>query len=58
MEKMLQSLPRLRCQTFLEKSYLRNSALNPRIVRRHGRAPAPSCAIPLQAQGTWPDLSC
>lgn len=32
MEKMLQSLLRLRCQTFLEKTYLRNSALNPRIV--------------------------
>lgn len=34
MEKMLQSLLRLHCQAFLEKTYLRNSALNPRIVLR------------------------
>lgn len=40
MEKMLQSLLRLRCQTFLEKTYLRNSALNPRTVGRQGRVPA------------------
>lgn len=58
MEKMLQSLLRLRCQTFLEKTYLKNLALNPRIVCRHGCAPAPSCAIPLQTRGTRLDLSC
>lgn len=57
MEKMLQSSLPLRCQTFLEKTYLKNSALNPRIVRRHGCAPAPSWAIPLQARGAPPDLS-
>lgn len=57
MEKMLQSLLRLHCQTFLEKTYLKNSALNPRIVLRHGCAPAPSCTILLQAWGEWLDLS-
>jgi len=43
MEKMLQSLLRLRCQTFLEKTYLKNSALNPRTVRRHGCASPQLC---------------
>lgn len=57
MEKMLQSLLRLHCQTFLEKTYLKNSALNPRIVLQHGCAPAPSCTILLQAWGEWLDLS-
>lgn len=40
MEKMSQSLLGLRCQTFLEKSYLRNSALNPGPVGRQGPVPA------------------
>lgn len=40
MEKMLQSLLHLRCQTFLEKTYLRNSALSPGTVGRQGRVPA------------------
>lgn len=43
MEKMLQSLLRLHCQTFLEKTYLRNSALNPGTVGRQGRVPAWLC---------------
>lgn len=40
MEKMSQSLLGLRCQTFLEKAYLRNSALSPGAVGRQGRVPA------------------
>lgn len=48
MEEMLQSLLRLRCQTFLEKTYLKNPALNPGIVRRQGRVPAPSCVSSLR----------
>lgn len=40
MEKMSQSLLGLRCQTFLEKAYLRNSALNPGTVGRQGCVPA------------------
>lgn len=43
MEKMLQSLLRLHCLTFLEKTYLRNSALNPGTVGRQGRVPAWLC---------------
>lgn len=61
MEKMLQPLLRLRCQTFLEKPYLRNSALlwgcgsaGPRASRAERPARAPQEVPDLQTATLLP----